>query len=374
VLFPYYNALWLMLFGGRREGVIVGLTAAYVMGILLYWQFRVRTLAGGGAQSFFVTLILSPLCWFMAGCRGQDETLMAFVLCVGLVLVGRAHWVWVSIAGAIGLLLSKLTFGPLALALTLGTRRPLRCLGLLGALVLGVAIGLRVAGADIFDALRLQEGAGIMGANLLSLLTLLPQEAIADSLRRPMLIVGGMAILAVYARLYTQFVRVESERRSRLTEGAVIALYAILMLCGNKSLADYRTPIFIPAACWFATAAIWTRIDSRRLWACVGYSLLVGLYDPLWSKWIYTLPYRAIWLRAGERLIPGINVPLAPLTTGIMYAATIAIVFMESAAIAIAMRDLRRLTTLSADVGPMLKPTSVVPRQQIRRLPSYGGA
>ena len=134
-------------------------------------------------------------------------------------------------------------------------------------------------------------------------------------------------------------------------------IFGVSLLFSHRSLTHYRVPFFLPFACWFATAGTWTRIHTGRLWACIGYSLLIGLFAGFWEKWIYVLPYRAIWFPAGERpKIPSSGAPieLEPLKAWIMYFATIVILTMEIVMMRLAVGDMRR----SAQPGPEAPPLS----------------
>lgn len=350
-LFPYYNAAWLKLLG-RREGIILGLVAAYVVGILVYWQFRLKPLAGSQAALLAIPLVFSPISWFLSGCKGQDETIMVLALCVGLALVDRAHWKWVALVAALGLLFSKLTFAPIALGLTLATARPVRCLGLMLGVLAAFGAALLTAGVNPLYGLQAESGTEIMGANLLSLVTLLPWTAVAEALRKPSLATGALAILGGYGWWLWRLRSTSAQTRGQLAEVLVFSLYLPLLLFSHKALPDYRIPVFLTTACWFATAGEWTSIRTPRMHACLVYSLLVGLYAPLWEKWIYVLPYCDVWLPAGQRpLVPGTTVPLSPVTAGIMYLATIVILVMEIAALRILLRDAGKSATIAWHKG-----------------------
>jgi hypothetical protein len=268
---------------------------------------------------------------------------MVLALCVGLVLVGRARWGWVAVAGAVGILISKLTFAPLALGLTLGTRRPLACLAAMAGILLAVWAGLTAAGADMLSGLRSEGGAPIMGANLLALLTLVPEANFTERLRGAFLAAGMMLVIAAYALWWRRLRGLDDERRSRATEAIVFSIYLIVMLFSHKSLSHYRIPFFLPAACLFITAGQWNIISRGRAWACVGYSLLVGLYTPFWEKWIYVLPYRLLWLPADERpVVPGTTAALQLFRGGAMFVATAAMLAIELVACWLMWRDAGR--------------------------------
>jgi hypothetical protein len=194
-----------------------------------------------------------------------------------------------------------------------------------------------MAGADMFRYLIVETNVRPQGANIAALLTILPRESTIVALKKAFLLASGLLMVVLYAGWFLRLRDMEPNRRSRLAEPLMAIFYLVLLIMSHKSLGQYRITPFLPAACWFATIG-WTRIDTTRIWACMGYSLLAAVYQPFSDDWIMPCYFNVIWLPAAAR-----PAHIATATAAAMYVLTAVLVAVEVAVFCRFNRDLNRM-------------------------------